>query len=204
MRASDFEYRHQMLLHILLVGAALLAYVFSPDDIVWALVRHHANGRSLERRVFGIGAIMLLGSAALETWAAYTQRQLSSGSTRSAQLPFRSARLLLAFALGLLLPLPGTILLLSGELILVLRLILRDRATLDARENGSPTAQTSQGVRQANGAWGAAFRAAASKWGLAGSMIVFTLTLQDRIAEIGAAGSFILWLILNFRRPSRS
>jgi hypothetical protein len=39
MQATDFEYRHQTLLHLLLVGLAVSAYFLNPDDIVWALVR---------------------------------------------------------------------------------------------------------------------------------------------------------------------
>lgn len=57
MKATRFEYRHQVLLHLLLVGLALLTYVISPDDIVWALVRHHSNSAFLERLSFGAGTL---------------------------------------------------------------------------------------------------------------------------------------------------
>jgi hypothetical protein len=55
-------------------------------------------------------------------------------------------------------------------------------------------------VRGAEATWGEAFRRAASKWGLAASMIVFTVTLKDRVAEIGGGISFLVWLALNFPR----
>jgi hypothetical protein len=35
------------------------------------------------------------------------------------------------------------------------------------------------------------------KWGLFLTMIVFTITLKDRIAEILAGVSVLLWIILN-------
>jgi hypothetical protein len=46
--------------------------------------------------------------------------------------------------------------------------------------------------------WKAALRSGISKWGLAVTMIVFTVTLRDRVAEILAAASFLLWAALNW------
>jgi hypothetical protein len=131
VKATSFEYRHQTVLHVLLVGLALATYLIYPDDIVWALVRHHANNQLLERTTFGIGAIVVLGSAALETWATAHPLLLQlnraalrlGGQYRYVQYPLRFARLLFALALGLLLPLSGTVLLIGGEMILVLRLL---------------------------------------------------------------------------------
>jgi hypothetical protein len=173
MKANDFEYRHQTWLHLLLVGVAVATYLRNPDDVVWALVRGHVDSALLERMVFGAGALMLLGSAVLETWA----------NAHEARLPKRLARMLLALGVGQLLPLPGLIVLLAGETILIVRLYLRDRADPPARIVA--------------GSWGRAFRAASSKWGLAVNMMVFAWTLQDRIAEIGATVSLLVWLALN-------
>jgi hypothetical protein len=70
MRGTDFDYRHQRLLHVLVVAAAFLTYALQPDDIVWALVKNHSTDRTLlERLVFGSGALMVLGSALFQTWA---------------------------------------------------------------------------------------------------------------------------------------
>ena len=99
MKATRFEYRHQTLLHLLLVGLAVATYLRNPDDIVWAMVRGHSDSVLPERMVFGAGALMLLGSAVLETWA----------NARSARLPKRLARIFLALGVGQLLPLPGLV-----------------------------------------------------------------------------------------------
>jgi hypothetical protein len=101
-------------------------------------------------------------------------------------LPKRLARIFLALGVGQLLPLPGLIVLLAGEAILMLRLYLRDRAAPSARIVA--------------GSWGPAFRAASSKWGLAVSMVLFAGTLQDKIAEIGATVALLVWLMLNLPR----
>lgn len=39
MKATDFEYRHQTLFHLLVVAVSFLTYSIDRDDIVWALVR---------------------------------------------------------------------------------------------------------------------------------------------------------------------
>ena len=69
MEATNFESRHQQALHLMVVALASLAYLGDRVDIVWALVRNHSDSASWERLVFGCGALMLLGSAILETWA---------------------------------------------------------------------------------------------------------------------------------------
>src|SRR5262249_37654145 len=101
----------------------------------------------------------------------------------------------LALAVGLLLPLSGAVTLLVGETILVSRLVLRDQESI----SGPPLLSRGGEV-----SWGAAFRAAASKWGLAASMMAFAWTLQDRIAEIGSASSVVVWLALNVPAHVRS
>jgi hypothetical protein len=177
--ATDFECRHQTLLHLLIVGLAVSTYFLTRDDIVWALVRRHSNSAFLERLAFGAGTLMLLSCAVLETWAR-AHAQLSASSIPA----LLAARLLFALVLGLLVPLPGTIVILAGEAVLTVRLLLCDR---ESAPTGRPHAD-----------WAAAFRQAAAKWGFAASMIAFTLTLRDSIAEIGGALSFLLWVALNF------
>jgi hypothetical protein len=179
MQATDFEYRHQTLLHLLVVGLAVSMYFFSRDDIVWALVRDHSNNRLLEQVAFAVGTLVLLSCAGLETWA----------NAHPQPVVLLLSRLLYALVVGLLVPLGGKIMIVGGEALLVIRLYRRDRAGADGLRVG-----------RAEGAWGEAFRRVASKWGLAASMIVFTLTLKDRVAEIGGGISFLIWLALNFSR----
>ena len=182
MKATRFEYQHQTLMHLLLVGLTSLTYLRDRVDIVWALVRNHSDSASWERLVFGFGALMLLGSAVLETWAG-ARTQVSAGPDGPAldnpsqygygQQQTRLARILLVPAVGLLLPLSGAIILLTGETILIWRLYLRGHESTA----GLPLPPRSTGVR-----WGSGFRIAASKWGLTLSMIVFVLdtTRQNR------------------------
>jgi hypothetical protein len=184
MRATDFEYRHQTLLHLVVVGLAFLTYTIQPDDIVWALVKNHTTARTLERLVFGTGTIMIVSAVALQTWVAAYQRPDVAKSLPAFDLPYYFGRLLFAFGIGQLAPALGTTILLAGEIFLVLRLQARNR-----------NSEFSLQKFAAN--WKAAFRKESSKWGLAVTMIVFTLTLKDRVAEILAVASFLLWVALN-------
>jgi len=219
MRATDFEHRHQTLLHLLVVGLAFLTYAFQPDDIVWALVKHHTIYRTLlERIVFGIGALEILCSAALLTWANGYRLSASNadpllasdGVYRRLEDLTYVGRLLFALGIGLLAPISGTVILLAGEVALVVRLILRNRngARLEGRSDqfvrSMRTWLSAQGV---SARWKDAVRKEASKWGLAVTMTVFALTLRDRLAEILAGASLLLWFALNwsaFLRPSDS
>jgi hypothetical protein len=161
MKATVFEYRHQTLLHLLLVALAVLTYLIDPDDVVWAMVRHHANSALLERLVFGTGTILVVGSAVLETSIAASLR-MPTASRASLLI----SRLLLVLALGLLLPLPGVIILLAGEVLLCLRLALRKSETEAPQQTPEPGPAQLPG----NGAapdWRRGFQASAFKWGFA-------------------------------------
>jgi protein-S-isoprenylcysteine O-methyltransferase Ste14 len=211
MRATDFEYRHQTLLHLLVVGLAFLTYVIQPDDIVWALVKHHTTYRSvLERLVFGTGALMIVGAALIQTRAsAYGTRTASRGAVPASDGPYRYVqhrvyfgRILFALGLGLLAPALGSFILIAGEVLLITRLLGRDQSVVPHSLTAFRPA-----LSTVEADWGMALRKQAAKWGLAMTMIVFTLTLRDRIAEILAAASFLVWVLLNipdFVRSSRS
>ena len=219
MRATDFEYRQQTVLHLLVVGLAFLTYAFQPDDIVWALVKHHTVYRTLlERIVFGVGALEILCSAALQTWAnAYRLSAATADPSLTSNGVYRRlenfiyvGRLLFALGIGLLAPLSGTVILWGGEVLLVVRLFLRNGDGALLEDSGDQLVGSTRTWLSAQGIsvrWKDAVRKEASKWGLAVTMIVFTLTLRDRLAEILAVASLLLWFALNwsaFLRPSES
>jgi len=210
MRATDFEYRRQTLLHLIVVGLAFLTYAFQPDDVVWALVKHHTVYRTLlERIVFGVGALEILCSAALQTWAsAYRLSAVDAGTSLASNGVCRRledfvyfGRLLFVLGIGLLAPISGTVILLGGEVALVVRLFLRNRdgalleGSSDQFVGSTRTWLSAQGI---SARWKDALRKEASKWGLALTMMIFTMTLRDRLAEILAVVSLLLWLALNW------
>ena len=103
--------------------------------------------------------------------------------------------------IGLLAPISGTVILLGGEVALVVRLFLRNRdgalleGSSDQFVGSTRTWLSAQGI---SARWKDALRKEASKWGLALTMMIFTMTLRDRLAEILAVVSLLLWLALNW------
>ena len=176
MRATDFEYRHQVQIHSLLILAGVLTYLVDPDDIVWRFVRDTSAPRFWERALFIAATILIAIGAILCTRA------------RAFHRPHYLGELLYAIGFGSLLPIPGFILLVVGEALRLFRLARRGPAQASA----APAP-----------AWGHAFRREAVKWGIVVTMLVFVTTLKDRHADILAVSSFFIGLLLNaplFRR----
>jgi hypothetical protein len=114
MKATDFEFHHQTLVHQFIVAVAALSYLIQRDDIVWHFVKNSAVPRELERSSFAVAALFVAVGAGLCTWArAY--RSPASGSARGPYRYLRYPRYLgdLVYAIGLssLLPLSGFVIL---------------------------------------------------------------------------------------------
>jgi len=169
MRPTNFEYRHQTLIHQLIVGAGFLTYLIDPDDIVWRFVRNSAAPRLWERALFIAATILIAIGAALCTQG------------RALHRPKFFGELLYAIGLGSLMPLPGFVILVAGESLRILRLMRRPTDAEETFDSG----------------WGTAFRRETVKWGILLTMIVFSITLKDRHAETLAVVSFLVGLLFN-------
>jgi len=141
MRATDFEVRHQTLLHMVMVGLAFLTYAIAPDDIVWLFVKDAPHYHLLERSLFAMATLLIGVAAAICTWTrAYPEPDFSGASAPVAcDGPYRYLRyprylgtLFYAVGLGSLAPLPGFIILVAGDALLVFRLIRRTDALKSA------------------------------------------------------------------------
>ena len=212
MKASEWEYRHQRLAHLLIVGVSFLTYLVERDDIVWALVRGRHDARLLERLLFAIATILIGAGAALTTWgAAYAAPPdsgrmrpfLRTGPYRYLRFPQHVGTLLFAAGLGLLAPLWGFVVLLVAEAVAVSRLIGLERYMNGLESAGPVGPNVAQAVlsggafREMAPLWSNAFRRESAKWGMFLTMIVFTALLQDRVAEVLAVVSLLVWAFLN-------
>ena len=160
---------HQTLVHPFIVGAAFLTYLIDRDDIVWRFVRNGSTPRLWERSLFIVATILIAGGAGLCTRARALHRPG----------PQYRGELLDAIGLGSLVPLSGFIILVAGESFRILRFMRREDDTQDKF------------------GWGNAFRREATKWGILVTMIVFAITLKDRVAEVLAVASFLVGLLFN-------
>ena len=190
MRATDFEYRHQRLVHQFIVGASVLTYLIDRDDVVWRFVKDSVTPHKLECLVFIAATLFVALGAGICTWARARSRSL---------LHLRYlGELCYAIGLASLVPLTGFFILVGGEALRILRLILRDdEHGLNYRRHPMPEPSQLAVAEDIHFRWGKASRQEAVKWGILITMIVFVITLQDRHADILAVASFILGNLLN-------
>jgi protein-S-isoprenylcysteine O-methyltransferase Ste14 len=221
MKATDFELRHQTL-HMLVVGLAFATYAIAPDDLVWRIVRDSPHNRFLEGSFFAFAALLIGAAAAICTWArAYSEPDFAGASTsvacdgpyRYLRYPRQLGTLLYAIGLGSLAPIPGCIILVLGDALLVFRLIRRTdeiEQTATSPEVRPRLPRLLPSLRPCFPAkglaphWKKAFRQQSAKWGLFLSMIIFTIVLSDRVADYLVLASLLLGLLLNLPSFTRS
>jgi len=217
MKATSFEYRHQLVLHELIVGAAFFTYLIDRDDVVWRFIKGNSfDVRFLERSLFAAATLLFGISAGICTLArAYPRLDRTGQSQGSASIwPLRPTlhlrylgEFLYALALAFLLPLSGFFVLVIGEAVRLFRLVCRDDQASPGVTSGddialararqaTPVAAVS--THELKPEWANAFRLEAIKWGLFFTMIVFTLTLKDRVAEALIGVTILIWILLNF------
>jgi hypothetical protein len=198
MKASGSEYRHPTLVRQLIIAAAFLTYLFDHDDIVWRFIKESPQPRFIERGLFAVATLLIGAAAAIRTWTAaypdsyvkdHSARVASEGTYRYMSYPQYLADLFYAVGLGSLAPLSGFVILVAGEAVRIFRLIRR------AEADEAPHTELASPKQLPN--WKTAFREEAGKWGIFLTMIVFTLSLKDRVAEILAAATVLLWFLLN-------
>lgn len=184
MKASAFEQRHAMALRPSVYALAFSVYFFDRDDVVWRFIRYSASPRALEHGAF-LMATLLIGLGA------YLCTQADAcAAERGAYLHKRGGLWgdwLYAVGLSTLAPLGGCLILVVGESIRIPRLGFAERhdVTADACLARVPR-------------WGDAFQRQAAKWGVEVTMVAFTVTLIDRVADYGIAASIAVWAALNW------
>jgi hypothetical protein len=210
VRATAIEVRHATLLRQLIFVTAFATYFVDPDDVVWRLIRQYPSRRMLEHGLFFIATLLIGGGAILCTRSgAFIPRPDPSSNTQEPLSAtygrLRCARhvgdLMYAIGLASLAPMWGCVLLITGESIRILRLARYESACSKDQEFQSAPAMNRKPDERAP-YWGPAFRRQATKWGVFLTMIVFTITLVDRVADYGIVASVLAWLPLNlpFRR----
>lgn len=214
-RATRFEQRHGTLLRQLIVAAAFSTYLFDRDDIVWRFVRESEASRAWERLCFLLATILILFGGSLCTWARANRfatgenaSSVREGPYRFIRYPERLGDMLFTIGIASLAPLSGALLLVAGEALRLLRLILRQEWLIrDAARRGSlPSASEPRSLRLVREQsrmrtpnWVRALRHEAVRWGIFITMVVFTATLIDRLAEVMAGASLVAAALLNLR-----
>jgi hypothetical protein len=212
-RASAFEDRHPVLVHQLLLLVSVLTYLTDPEDVVWRYIKHTSDARMLEHLCFVAAAVALGAGAWLCTWA--TAKGLSAESTDPGPSRMRdTGEILHAIGIGSLLPLAGFLVLVCGETIRIgRREILRthtaqqcDVSTGEWQEGKVAKLQIfpSHSLPTRSSAWRQAARIYIGAWFAFLSMIVFSATLLDRLAEILFAATLLVSLLAHWTSYRRA
>jgi hypothetical protein len=164
MKAIDFDYRHQTLVHQFIVAAAFLTYFVDREDVVWRFVKDSSAPRGFERSFFIVATVFIVVGATICTRARVCPRPESAIGVESYQRLHRSryfGDVLYAIGLASLFPLWGFIILVAGETLRVFRLIQReDPRTRNLLLHMLPTASPfiPHAAQEFHSGWGKAFR----------------------------------------------
>jgi hypothetical protein len=185
--------RLRLIVRAALLLAGLATYLISRDDVVWHFIKAAPHGRTLEHAFFGIAAAILGFALLLKMKLTVQENQNSHDRFR---FTATVASFLQAIGIGSLLPLPGFLVLIFGDLATSLFLgsgqsIVRDPGT----ERPSDRAQSpTHGSR-----WGTVW---ATHIGLCLaflSMAAFSVVLIDRVADVLFAMTALVSLTANLR-----
>lgn len=221
MKATEFEFRYRSLLNLFHFWIAFQLYSLDRINIVWAFVHwNNPRGDFIARIVFGFGALLVGLAAAVRTWAAaylrsevvhdtalHTETLVADGPYRHVRNPLYLGTFLLSLGLGLLASRSGFVVLAVGAAVRILRLIGREEAELEKQQGESfrefcrrvprllPSLHPRVPAAGLNPQWGQAFRGEAFMWGFFLTMVGFTITLQDRVADTLAVATLALWFL---------
>ena len=170
--------------------------------------------------VFGFGALLAGLAAAVRTWAAaylrsdvvhdtrlHTETLVADGPYRHVRNPLYLGTFLMSEGLGLLASRSGFVILAVGAAFRILRLIGREEAELQ-KEQGErfrefcrrvprllPSLRPRVPAAGRDPQWGQALRGEAFMWGFFLTLVGFTITLEDRVADILAGATLVLWFL---------
>ena len=160
--------------------ASLATYFASPEDVVWRFIKLNPDARRIEHFAFGIAATLLGVALVLKVQASVSRDPPGTRTT--------IANVLQAIGIGSLLPLPGFLLFVLGDLGISL-LPTKRRSTLSRQPLGAQTASWRGALVEHIGLCCAFV-----------SMIVFSAALIDRLADALFATSALIALLAGARR----
>lgn len=186
MKVSAFESRHAVTIHQAIVAAAFGMYFLQRDDVVWQFVKNSEAPVQFERSLFAL-ATLLVGVAAFVCTKYGRDLQFIGRNPATMGGEQRSrgyGELLYAIGLGSLAPLAGFVILVGGEALHIFRLMApRPVEPLPVVASSHADLQN--------------FAPEFAKWGMFATMTVFTITLNDRVAEVLATIVFVSAITLN-------
>jgi hypothetical protein len=191
---AALESRSSLIARTALVLAGVSTYLFSRDDVVWHFIKTAPDPQVLEHVFFGLAAV-LLGASLLLKVKLSSALGNQNGRDQSRTLS-TVASFLQAIGVGSLLPLPGFLLLAAGDLATSLLLESKQSIAEDHLGEEHDVGRTRDYLPRL----GHALMQHIGLFLALLSMIVFSLVLVDRIADILFAMTAIISFAANLRR----
>lgn len=195
-RATRFERDRQAGVRALIVGAAILTYLVDRDDIIWRFIKNAGSQTRMWEHWLFLVATALIGIGAYLCTAALNAAASSAyGKPEAPDIgwQFYAGQFLYSVGLASLVPLSGALILILGEGVRVLRLGLVQE---EVRTSG--TARPEVALGRVPHSFAEAARMEALKWAIFVTMIVFTITLRDRYADVLIGLSILISALLNW------
>jgi len=180
MGSRSLSENRLILIRAALLLAGLSTYFISPDDVVWRFIRHAPHARLLEHILFAAAAAVL-GLALLVKMSISTRA--ANDDVQNLRRKAAVASLLQAIGIGSLLPLPGFLLLVLGDV----------GVSLFWEPAGKPLHAYE---------WVDALIAHIGLCFAFLSMVIFSLVLIDRVADVLFAMTALISIVASFRSGS--
>jgi hypothetical protein len=181
-QASGFELRHPWLLHNGLLLVSVLTYRTDREDVVWRFIKAAPHVRLLEHFSFGAAAILIALSIWLSSRAAFRDLDPRSNDSKRSR---RLGGVFYAVGLGTLFPLSDLLLFVLSEFVRIARFQCAGsqrgespRELMEGRKQMPPDPSRPSGHPSQS----LLVHQAAACCALL-SMVVFSVTLVDRVAE---------------------
>lgn len=225
MQATDFEFRNRWWMFGAIFGVAFFTFAIDHQPLGQRLANRLSAALQWQQEptlhlMFGIGALIMIAAALLRTWASaylgrvvvhdaalHSERLNADGPYRCVRNPLYFGNLMMALAMALVAPLPGSVIILIGMPLFCYRLIGREEASLQAQQGEPfrtymrtvPRLLPSLWTRIPSGAgqndWINGLSAEAYFWSFALGYVAFAATLNILWLYAGLAASPLLsWL----------
>lgn len=195
-QAAPFAVRHPFLVHGILVVLCWSPYEIDRVDVVWRFVRHSANAHVLEHIGFALAALSIGVGIWLGAWPGGRRANLTVSDPRSIRR--RSVgEILHASGIATLLPVAGALLMVFGEAIRSTR-YARWKLNASTAQFGPPAPASVISAPMQPGRL--ALRHIAGICAFL-SMLAFSITLRDRLADGLFAATALVFVISRFIDP---
>jgi hypothetical protein len=200
-KTFPFSVRHPFLVHGTIVLLCWSAYGFDRVDVVWRLIRSSAEARVLEHAGFGLAALLIGLGVWFGAWPSGNQVQWAAGDARAIRR--RSlGEILHAAGIATLLPVGGAVALIVAEIIRS-KSFARARISEIPGKSAAPAAIAAPTGSTTEPPTGLPRHRRFFVRHMAGfcaffSMLVFSITLRDRLADLLFAVTAVVFTVSRF------